>query len=218
MIVYSDDPVEVAGKWQAAGAERIHIVDLDGSRAGAPRNQAIIEKIVKGVSVPIEVGGGIRSMETIRAYLEVGVRWVILGTAALKNRRFLEEACQSFRGSIILGLDGRNGKVAVEAWTEETTESVENIARSYQDIGISSIIYTDIGRDGMESGVNIESTKRLAESVNIPVIASGGVSNLEDIKRLKAIENCGVTGVIVGKALYSGAMRLEDAIKEGKTS
>jgi phosphoribosylformimino-5-aminoimidazole carboxamide ribotide isomerase len=218
MTVYSNDPVEVAARWHFAGAERIHIVDLDGSRAGAPRNQKTIEAIVRNVPLPIEVGGGIRNIDTVGEYFERGARWVILGTAALKDRKFLEEACRSFQDRIILGIDGRNGKAAIEAWTDDPTESVENIAGSYQDTGISSLIYTDISRDGMESGVNIESTRRLAESIRIPVIASGGVSTLEDIKRLKSIEQCGVIGVIIGKALYSGALRLEDAIKEGKVS
>lgn len=218
MTVYSGDPAEVARKWQGSGAERIHVVDLDGSRAGSPRNQKVIGEILRSVNVPVEVGGGIRNMETVKDYLDMGVKWVILGTAALKDRRFVNEACRVFGGRVILGLDGRGGKAAVEAWTEETGRSVEDVARSYEDLDIAAIVYTDISRDGMEKGVNIEATRKLAESVKVPVIASGGVSATEDIRRLKTIERHGVIGVIVGKALYSGAVNLEDAIEAGRVS
>jgi phosphoribosylformimino-5-aminoimidazole carboxamide ribotide isomerase len=205
MTVYSKNP-----------AERIHVVDLDGSRAGIPRNKEVVRDIVRAVSVPIQLGGGIRNMETVEEYLAMGVSWVILGTAVLKDRGFVEEAGRSFDGKIILGIDGRNGKAAVEAWTEETSRPVVEIAKSYEGVGFSAIVYTDIGRDGMEEGVNVEATGTLARSVSIPVIASGGVSDLRDIEELKTIEKYGVMGVIVGKALYSGALRLEDAIKAGQ--
>jgi len=216
MTIYSDRPAEVAEKWQEKGAERIHLVDLDGSRAGVPRNRQVIEEILQKVSVPVQVGGGIRSIDTVRLYLEAGVRWVILGTAALKDRDFVVEACRLFGGRIILGIDGRDGKVAVEAWTEESARSVEEVAASYRDVGLAAVIYTDIGRDGMERGVNVEATRRLAETVGIPVIASGGVANIEDIKKIKTLERYGVAGVIVGKALYSGALSLEEAIEAGR--
>ncbi len=216
MTIYSDRPAEVAEKWQEKGAERIHLVDLDGSRAGVPRNRQVIEEILQKVSVPVQVGGGIRSIDTVRLYLEAGVRWVILGTAALKDRDFVVEACRLFGGRIILGIDGRDGKVAVEAWTEESARSVEEVAASYRDVGLAAVIYTDIGRDGMERGVNVEATRRLAETVGIPVIASGGVANIEDIKKIKTLERYGVAGVIVGKALYSGALSLEEAIEASR--
>lgn len=216
MTVYSDHPADVAVTWQELGAERIHVVDLDGSRAGTPRNREVIRDIVRAVSVPIQLGGGIRNMNTAEDYLAMGVRWLILGTAALKDRGFAEEAGRVLGGRIILGLDGRGGKAAVEAWTEETGRSVVEIAKSYEGSGFSAVVYTDIGRDGMEDGVNVEATRALAESIRMPVIASGGVSHLRDIERLKVIEPCGVTGVIVGKALYSGALRLEEAIRAGK--
>jgi len=216
MTVYSTNPADVARRWQDLGAERIHVVDLDGSRAGIPKNMSVIRDIVRAISIPIQLGGGIRNMKTAREYLDIGVGWLILGTAALKNRDFVKEAGHFLEGRIILGLDGRDGKAAVEAWTEETGQSVVEIAKSYEGSGFSAVVYTDIGRDGMEGGVNIEATRLLAESIRMPVIASGGVSGLRDIERLKAIESSGVIGVIVGKALYSGALRLEDAIREGK--
>lgn len=216
MTVYSTDPADIAMKWQDLGAERIHVVDLDGSRAGIPQNKEVVRNIVRAVSIPIQLGGGIRNMKTAEEYLAMGVSWIILGTAALKDREFAEEAGRSFDGKAILGIDGRDGKVAVEAWTEETGRSVVEIARSYEESGFSAIVYTDIGRDGMEEGVNVEATGTLARSVRIPVIASGGVSDVRDIEKLKTVEKYGVMGVIVGKALYSGALRLEDAIKAGR--
>ncbi len=216
MTVYSVRPAEVAEKWQEKGAERIHVVDLDGSRAGVPRNRDVIEEILQKVSVPVQVGGGIRNIETVKSYIEAGVRWVILGTATLKDRDFVVEACRLFGGKIILGIDGRDGKVAVEAWTEKSARSVEEVAASYRDVDLAAVIYTDIGRDGMERGVNVEATRRLAGTVGVPVIASGGVANLEDIKRIKTLERYGVVGVVVGKALYSGALSLEEAIEAGR--
>jgi phosphoribosylformimino-5-aminoimidazole carboxamide ribotide isomerase len=191
---------------------RIHIVDLDGSLAGSPRNRGIIQSIVEEVKVPIQVGGGIRDMNTIDSYISIGVSWVILGTMALKNERFVKEACNAYKGRIILGIDANEGKVAVQGWTEQTAEDVIDIARRYEGYDLDAIVYTDIKRDGMETGPNIEATKNLAQSVNIPVIASGGVSSVRDIERLLEVEKFGVTGVIIGKALYSGAISLKDAI------
>ncbi len=211
--VYSDNPVEVAGIWQEKGAERIHIVDLDGSLAGFPRNKEVIRDIIRETDVPVQVGGGIRDMKTLEDYLRMGVYRVILGTAALKNRKFVLDACTANAGRIILGIDASGGKVAVEAWTEGMTESPLEVAKSYEGYGLDAIVYTDIKRDGMEVGVNIEATRDLAISVGIPVIASGGVSSINDIERLLEIEKSGVVGVIIGKALYSETLRLEDAIK-----
>jgi phosphoribosylformimino-5-aminoimidazole carboxamide ribotide isomerase len=214
--VYSEDPVEIAGQWQAQGAQRIHIVDLDGSVAGSPRNRAMILKIVKAVTIPVELGGGIRDMETVEFYIEQGVRWVILGTAALKHEAFVREACRQFSGCIIVGIDARNGLVAVQGWTEKTSEPAADIARRYEDDGLAAIVYTDIQRDGMETGVNIEATRMLAEAVSIPVIASGGVAGIGDIEQVLALEPAGVMGVIVGKALYTGGLNLQAAIDRTK--
>jgi phosphoribosylformimino-5-aminoimidazole carboxamide ribotide isomerase len=216
MTVYSSNPADVALRWQDQGAERIHVVDLDGSRDGIPRNKEPIRDILRAVSIPVQLGGGIRNRTIAEDYLAMGLGWVILGTAALKDRNFVEDAARSFAGRIILGIDGRHGKAAVEAWTEDTDRSVVDIARSYEGAGFSAIVYTDIGRDGMEKGVNIDATSLLAQSVRIPVIASGGVSDIRDIEKLKTIEPHGVMGVIVGKALYTGALRLEDALRAAK--
>jgi phosphoribosylformimino-5-aminoimidazole carboxamide ribotide isomerase len=215
VTVYSASPVETALKWQEKGAERIHIVDLDGSRSGAPRNGRVIEAVAKAVRVPVQVGGGIRDMETVEAYLNHGVGRVILGTAALRDRSFVETACRKYPGRVILGLDARDGKAAVQGWTEATETSVLDIARSYERAGADAIVYTDIRRDGMETGVNVEATAALARSVRIPVIASGGVAGIADIEKLLTVEKEGVIGVIIGKALYTGALSLEEAI--GKT-
>jgi len=215
--IYSDNPLDVARRWQEKGAERIHIVDLDGSRTGRPQNRKIIEKIIEKTDAPIQVGGGIRDRKMVEEYLAMGASRVILGTIALKNRNFVLDLCNDFSGKIILGIDARDNKIAVEGWLEETVESPLEIAKSYQGCGLDSIVFTDISRDGMETGTNVESTKRLAESIDIPVIASGGVSGIHDIERLMAVEDSGIIGVIVGKALYSGAIRLEDAIERAST-
>jgi len=212
VTVYSDDPVGMARRWRENGAERIHVVDLDGSLSGSPRNAEVIRRIVEEAGLPIEVGGGIRDIKTVETYLGMGVSWVILGTVALRNREFVREACNSYKGKIIVGVDANDGKVAIQGWTEQTEISAIETARSYEGYGLAALIYTDIKRDGMETGVNIEATANLARSVNIPVIASGGVSNLDDIKRLREVERFGVIGVIVGRALYSGAISLEEAI------
>ncbi|MBN2539635.1 MAG: 1-(5-phosphoribosyl)-5-[(5-phosphoribosylamino)methylideneamino]imidazole-4-carboxamide isomerase [Deltaproteobacteria bacterium] len=210
--VYSDHPPDIAARWQGKGAKRIHVIDLDGSRDGLPRNRDAIEKIVRAVDVPLQVGGGIRDMKTVDDYINMGVNYVILGTVALKDRNFVLEACATHRGKIILALDARDGRVAIEGWTESTDRSPMEIASEYEGFGLDSIIYTDIQRDGMESGVNIESTKMLAESVDIPIIASGGVANIHDIEKLLEAGESRIMGVITGKALYTGALKLEDAI------
>lgn len=210
--VYSDYPADVALQWQKKGAKRIHVIDLDGSRDGLPRNRGVIEEIVHAVDVPLQVGGGIRDMETVDAYRALGVDYVILGTVALKDRPFVLDACARHRGHIILALDARDGAVAVEGWTERTDRSPAEIAAQYEECGLDSIIYTDIQRDGMESGVNVESTNLLAETVDIPIIASGGVATIRDIDRLLEEGGPGIMGVITGRALYTGALKLEDAI------
>ena len=213
VTVYADDPVAMARSWQEQGAERIHVVDLDGSLAGSPKNLEQITAILREVSLPIQVGGGIRKRKTIDTYLDMGVRWVVLGTAAQRDEKLVREACHAYEDRIILGIDAENGKVAVQGWTEKTSESPEALVRRYENERLAAIIYTDIKRDGMTTGVNIEATKALAESVSIPVIASGGVAGVDDIKRLVDIEESGIAGVIVGKALYSGAITLREAIK-----
>lgn len=215
--VYSSDPVEVALKWQKAGAERIHIVDLDGSLAGIPRNKEVIRRIAGSIKVPIELGGGIRDLATIESYFEAGIRFAIVGSAAIKNPGLVEAACAKFPGRIIVGIDARDGMVAVEGWTEATTKSAVELARSFEQFSLDSIIYTDINRDGMETGVNVEATRRLAEAVGIPVTASGGVASLQDIRELKKVEQSGITAVIIGKALYTGAVDLEEAIKAAQS-
>jgi phosphoribosylformimino-5-aminoimidazole carboxamide ribotide isomerase len=211
--VYSSDPVEVALRWKEAGARRIHIIDLDGSVSGEPRNREVIKRIVEAVDVPIELGGGIRDLYTVEAYIQMGIRKVILGTAALKDPEVVHRACMLFPGQIIIGIDAKDGMVAVEGWTVATKQPAIEFARRFEEYNLDSIIYTDIDRDGMETGVNIESTRKLAESVRIPVIASGGVSSLQDITGLKQVEQSGIIGVIIGKALYTGAIDLKEAIK-----
>jgi phosphoribosylformimino-5-aminoimidazole carboxamide ribotide isomerase len=211
--VYADDPAEMASIWKARGAKRLHVVDLDGSLAGIPRHEEVIRDIVIGTGLPVQVGGGIREMQTVETYLRMGVRWVILGTAALRNPGFVRESCRVFPDHIILGIDAIRGRLAVEGWTETTAETAVALASRFAEDRPAALVYTDIMRDGMENGVNIESTRELAESVGIPVIASGGVSGIQDIKRLMTIEEKGVFGVIAGRALYSGALSLEEAIK-----
>lgn len=213
VTVYSDHPAEMAHVWREKGAERLHIVDLDGSVAGVPRNADVVSRIVKEAGVPVEIGGGIRDLETIKRYLDAGVQWVILGTAALKDRVFVYRACETFPGRIILGIDASGGKVAVEGWTEQSAMDAVELAKSYENRGVAAVIYTDISRDGMQTGVNVDGTRNLAEAIDIPVIASGGVATLEDIRRLLPLEKVGITGVIVGKALYSGAIALEEAVR-----
>lgn len=216
VTIYADDPVAMAVNWQEQGARRLHLVDLDGSLAGTPKNSAQIRDILRAVSIPVQLGGGIRNRETIEAYLAMGLSWVILGTAALRDEQFVREVCRAYEGRIILGIDAGDGKVAIQGWTENTSASPVALARRYENEGLAAIIYTDIKRDGVGTGVNIEATRALAEAVAIPVIASGGVAGVADITRLMDIEEFGVTGVIVGKALYSGALSLAEALKAAK--
>jgi phosphoribosylformimino-5-aminoimidazole carboxamide ribotide isomerase len=216
--VYSENPVEMAKHWESKGAERIHIVDLNGAMTGKPFHRPLIEEIVRSVHIPVEIGGGIRDLTTIEDYLRNGAEWVILGTAALRNRNLLIEACHRFPGKVILGIDARRGKVAVSGWKEETSLNAGELANQFEGIGLSAIIFTDIERDGMGTGLNLESTRNLSRSTSIPIIASGGVSKKEDIERLLELESDGVVGVVVGRALYTGSLDLEEAIRLSKRS
>lgn len=216
VTLYADNPVEMALTWTQKGAELIHVVDLDGSLAGLPRNAEIILNIVKKINSPVQVGGGIRDMVTIEYYLKNGVSSVILGTTALQNEKIVRKAANIFPGKIILGIDALDGNVAIHGWKEKTGQNAIELARRYENCGLKAIVYTDIKRDGMQTGVNIEGTKALAAAVNIPVIASGGVATINDVEKLLEAESCGIYGVIIGRALYTGAVSLEAAIKASK--
>ncbi|MCL5969819.1 MAG: 1-(5-phosphoribosyl)-5-[(5-phosphoribosylamino)methylideneamino]imidazole-4-carboxamide isomerase [Betaproteobacteria bacterium] len=217
--VFGDDPAAMARHWVGLGARRVHLVDLNGAFAGKPKNEAAIRSILAELrdEVDVQLGGGIRDLDTIERYLDAGLRYVIIGTAAVKNPGFLHDACSAFGGHIIVGLDARDGKVATDGWSKLTGHDVVDLGKKFQDYGVESIIYTDIGRDGMLSGINIEATVRLAQALTIPVIASGGLAGLDDIERLCAVQDEGVQGVICGRSIYSGdldfaaAQRLADA-------
>ncbi|MFM2075289.1 MAG: 1-(5-phosphoribosyl)-5-[(5-phosphoribosylamino)methylideneamino]imidazole-4-carboxamide isomerase [Pseudomonadota bacterium] len=211
--VFGEDPAAVARDWVNKGARRVHLVDLNGAFAGKPKNEAAIRKILKdvGSEVDVQLGGGIRDLDTIERYLDAGLRYVIIGTAAVKNPGFLQDACTAFGGHIIVGLDAKDGKVATDGWSKLTGHEVVDLGKKFEDYGVESIIYTDIGRDGMLSGINIEATVKLAQALSIPVIASGGLSNLEDIRQLCAVEDEGVEGVICGRSIYSGDLDFEAA-------
>lgn len=206
--VFGEDPAAVARGWVNKGARRVHLVDLNGAFAGKPKNEAAIRKILKevGSEVDVQLGGGIRDLDTIERYLDAGLRYVIIGTAAVKNPGFLQDACTAFGGHIIVGLDAKDGKVATDGWSKLTGHEVVDLGKKFEDYGVESIIYTDIGRDGMLSGVNIEATVRLARGLTVPVIASGGVSSLEDIDLLSAVEHEGIEAAIVGRAIYDGTL------------
>ncbi len=210
--VYSDDPAAMARHWQDEGGEFLHLVDLDGAFAGVPKNREAIEAIVAAVDIPTELGGGIRDLETIEAYLKLGVSRVILGTVAKENPELVAEACRRFPGQIVVGIDAKNGLVAVRGWAEVTEKKAIDMAREMEVFGVTAIIYTDIARDGMMQGPNLEATAALAEAISIPVIASGGVSSLDDIRNLLQIEASGIEGVITGKAIYDGALNLREAV------
>jgi len=210
--VYSDDPAAQARSWQEQGGELLHIVDLDGAFAGVPRNREAIAAIVRAIDIPTELGGGIRDLATVEAYLELGVGRVILGTVAKENPQLVAEACRLFPGKIVVGIDAKDGLVAVRGWADVTEKKATELAREMEGFGVTAIIYTDIARDGMMQGPNLEATRLLAESISIPVIASGGVSSLRDIENLLAIESSGVVGVITGKAIYTGALDLREAV------
>ena len=213
--VFSEDPAATARHWKELGARRLHLVDLNGAFAGKPVNDAAIRSIVDAVGdeMPVQLGGGIRDLATIERYLDSGISYVILGTAAVKNPGFLHEACYAFPGQIIVGLDAKDGKVAVDGWSKMTGHDVVDLAKKFEDYGVNSVVYTDIGRDGMLSGVNIEATVNLARALTIPVIASGGLTDLEDIRKLCEVEFEGIMGAITGRAIYQGTLDFAAAQK-----
>ncbi|QPF75455.1 1-(5-phosphoribosyl)-5-[(5-phosphoribosylamino)methylideneamino]imidazole-4-carboxamide isomerase [Roseateles sp. DAIF2] len=207
---FGDDPAAMARRWVDAGARRLHLVDLNGAFAGKPVNEAAIKAIIRevGDDIPVQLGGGIRDLDTIERYLDDGLSYVIIGTAAVKNPGFLKDACSAFGGHIIVGLDAKDGKVATDGWSKLTGHEVIDLAKKFEDYGIEGVIYTDIGRDGMLTGINIDATVKLAQALSIPVIASGGLSNIHDIEALCAVESEGVEGVICGRAIYTGDLDL----------
>jgi phosphoribosylformimino-5-aminoimidazole carboxamide ribotide isomerase len=213
--VFSDDPGAMASHWLAQGARRLHVVDLNGAAAGRPKNEAAIKAITRAVgsAIPIQLGGGIRDLDTIERYLDDGIGYIVIGTAAVKTPGFLHEACSAFPGHMLVGLDAKGGKVAVDGWSKMTGHDVVDLARKFEDYGVEAIIYTDIGRDGMLTGVNIEATVALARQLSVPVIASGGITNLDDVKALCAVESEGISAAITGRAVYQGTLSFAEAQK-----
>jgi phosphoribosylformimino-5-aminoimidazole carboxamide ribotide isomerase len=212
--VFSDDPVAMARHWAAEGAKRLHIVDLNGAIAGRPKNEKVIRGIVGAVgdAVPIQLGGGIRDLDAIESYLDAGVTYVVIGTAAVKNPGFLSDACYAFPGHVIAGLDAKDGKVAVEGWSKLTGHDVIDLAKKFEEYGVEAIVYTDIGRDGMMTGVNVDATFKLAQQLKTPVIASGGLNSLQDVQVVcEKLVPEGIIGVIAGRALYEGKIDLKKA-------
>ncbi len=212
-IVYSDDPAEMAKKWEDLGAGLLHVVDLNGAIEGNTVNKKSVENIIKNINIPIEVGGGIRDVETVDEYINVGVQRIILGTVAKEDPVFVKEICEKFPGRIAVGIDAKDGFVAVRGWIEKTEQKASDLAKKFEGFGVSAIIFTDIMRDGTLTGPNIERTRELAEFIDIPVIASGGVSELKDIENTLALKKSGVVGVIVGRALYDGRVDFKDAVQ-----
>jgi len=212
--VFADDPVTMAARWVEAGARRLHLVDLNGAFAGRPVNGDVVKRICAAYpALSVQVGGGIRDEETVQAYLDAGVSYVIIGTKAVSAPHFINDLCLEFPGHIIVGLDAKDGKVAIDGWSKLSNHDVIDMARHFEQDGVEAIIYTDIGRDGMMSGVNVEATARLAASINIPVIASGGITNLDDIRALCAAANEGISGAITGRAIYEGTLDFAEAQK-----
>ena len=212
--VFSEDPVAMARHWLAQGAKRLHIVDLNGAVAGRPKNEKVIRDMIKAVGeqLPIQLGGGIRDLDTIESYIDAGVTWVVIGTAAVKNPGFLSDACYAFPGHIVAGLDAKEGKVAVEGWSKLTGHDVVDLAKKFEEYGVEALIYTDIGRDGMMNGVNIEATLKLAQAIKTPIIASGGLNGIPDIQAIcEKLVPEGVIGAIAGRALYEGKLDLKKA-------
>ena len=214
VTVFSEDPVSIADQWVEAGARRIHIVDLDGASSGGPKNSNIIKEIASNhPDVPIQVGGGIRDEDTVQAYLEIGVQYVIIGTKAVSAPHFVNDLCLEFPGHIIVGLDAKDGKVAIDGWSKLSHHDVIDMAQHFETDGVAAIVFTDISRDGMMDGLNVQATSELANAIHIPVIASGGVTNEVDIKKLCECDEEGIMGVIVGRALYEGTIELQHAQK-----
>jgi len=212
--VFSDDPVAVAAKWVEQGARRIHLVDLDGAFAGKPKNAGIIHDIVEAFpDVPVQIGGGIRDEETIQGYLNAGVQYVIIGTKAVNEPHFISNVGVEFPGHIIVGLDAKDGKVAIDGWSKLSKHDVIDLAQQFEADGVDSIIYTDISRDGMMNGVNVEATAKLARAIHIPVIASGGITNIDDIHALGKVAEDGIMGAITGRAIYEGTLNFAEAEK-----
>lgn len=211
--IFSKEPGEMAAHWLSQGARRLHLVDLNGAFAGKPRNEAAILEIVQSLDdqIPIQLGGGIRDLDTIERYLDDGISYIIIGTAAIKIPGFLQDACNAFPGQIMAGLDARDGKVAVDGWSKITGHDVIDLAKKFEGYGVEAIIYTDIGRDGMLSGINIEATIELARELTIPVIASGGITNISDVQKLCEIESEGIIGAITGRAIYEGSLNFKEA-------
>ncbi len=210
--VFSDDPLAMAARWVEAGARRLHLVDLNGAFEGEPVNGEPVERIAAAYpELPIQIGGGIRSLETIEHYVNAGVSFVVLGTKAVKEPEFVAEACAAFPGKVIVGLDARAGLVATDGWAEVSEVKATDLARRFEGDGVSAIVYTDIARDGMMQGVNVEATLEMARAANIPVIASGGITNLEDIRALAAVSSEGIVGAITGRAIYEGTLDLQEA-------
>ncbi|CAM4047181.1 1-(5-phosphoribosyl)-5-[(5-phosphoribosylamino)methylideneamino]imidazole-4-carboxamide isomerase [Comamonas aquatilis] len=203
---FGEDPAAMAAKWLDAGARRLHLVDLNGAFAGQPKNLGAIKSILKEVNgeIPVQLGGGIRDLDTIERYIDLGIEYLIIGTAAVKNPGFLQDACTAFPGHIIVGLDAKDGKVAIDGWSKLTGQDVIETAKRFEGWGVESIIYTDIGRDGMLTGINVDATVKLAQALKIPVIASGGLAGIADIEALCKVEDEGVEGVICGRAIYTG--------------
>lgn len=212
--VFSEDPVAMAERWVNAGAKRLHLVDLDGAFAGIPKNAGIIHDIVETYpDVPIQVGGGIRDEDTIQGYLDAGVKYVIIGTKAVSEPHFVSDICLEFPGHILIGLDAKNGKVAINGWSKLSNHDVIDLAKKFEEDGVEAIIYTDISRDGMMSGINVEATARLAAAIRIPVIASGGIASLDDIRALGEVAGEGIIGAVTGRALYEGTLDFAEAAK-----
>jgi phosphoribosylformimino-5-aminoimidazole carboxamide ribotide isomerase len=212
--VFADDPLDMAKRWVEAGARRLHLVDLNGAFSGKPENADVIHRIAEAYpDVPIQVGGGIRDEDTVQLYLDAGVQYVIIGTKAVRAPHFINDLCLEFPGHIIVGLDAKDGKVAIDGWSKLSNHDVIDMAQRFERDGVNAIVYTDISRDGMMAGVNVEATAKLASEISIPVIASGGISSLEDIQALMKVADEGIMGVIIGRALYEGTVDLAEAQK-----
>ena len=224
--VFSEDPGAMAAQWVKQGARRLHVIDLNGAAAGKPKNEAAIKAIIAAVGerIPIQLGGGIRDLDTIERYIDSGISYVIIGTAAVKTPGFLHDACSAFTGHVMVALDAKNGKVAVDGWSKMTGHDVIDLAKKFEDYGSEAIIYTDIGRDGMLTGVNIEATVELARQLSVPVIASGGITDLDDVRALCKVESEGIIGAITGRAVYQGtldfaaAQKLADKLSTSKAA